>query len=139
MFHHLTNEFLSTALMICFGVGVHSDEVLKKTKYSGSGHLFAITTWAFGITVALFLFDGVCMNPAMVFAQCILGMIPWSSFIPYVIAEFLGAVVASIIIYIMYADHFDASADEVDPVAVRNIFSTNPVIRNIPRNFFVEF
>lgn len=139
MFQNLTAEFLSTALMIIFGVGVHCDEVLKNTKYRGSGHLFAITTWAFGITVALLVFGGVCMNPAMVLAQCILGMIPWSSFIPYTLAELLGAFVASIIVYLMYADHFKASENEVDPIAVRNIFSTNPIIRNLPRNFFVEF
>ena len=51
-------EFLGTALMILFGVGVHCDEVLNKTKYRGSGHLFAITTWGFGITVVLFVFGG---------------------------------------------------------------------------------
>lgn len=139
MFQHLTTEFLSTALMIIFGVGVHCDEVLKNTKYRGSGHIFAITTWGFGITIALFMFDGVCMNPAMVLAQCILGMIPWSCFVPYSLAELLGAFVASLIIYIMYADQFKASENEVDPIAVRNIFSTNPIIRNLPRNFFVEF
>lgn len=138
MFQHLTAEFLSTALMIIFGVGVHCDEVLKNTKYRGSGHIFSITTWGFGITIALFMFDGVCMNPAMVLAQCILGMIPWSCFVPYSLAELLGAFVASLIIYIMYADQFKASENEVDPIAVRNIFSTNPIIRNLPRNFFVE-
>ena len=138
MFQHLTAEFLSTALMIIFGVGVHCDEVLKNTKYRGSGHIFAITTWGFGITIALFMFDGVCMNPAMVLAQCILGMIPWSCFVPYSLAELLGAFVASLIIYIMYADQLKASEHEVDPIAVRNIFSTNPIIRNLPRNFFVE-
>ena len=138
MFQHLTAEFLSTALMIIFGVGVHCDEVLKNTKYRGSGHIFAITTWGFGITIALFMFDGVCMNPAMVLAQCILGMIPWSCFVPYSLADLLGEFVASLIIYIMYADQFKASENEVDPIAVRNIFSTNPIIRNLPRNFFVE-
>ena len=43
--HLLLSEFMGTALMIIFGVGVHCDDVLKKTKYAGSGHLFAITTW----------------------------------------------------------------------------------------------
>ncbi|NEZ46292.1 aquaporin family protein [Clostridium niameyense] len=138
MFQHLLAEFLGTALMIIFGVGVHCDEVLKGAKYRGSGHLFAITTWAFGITIVLFVFGGVCLNPAMALAQSILGMIPWSYFIPYSIAEFLGAVVGALIVYVIYADQFKASEGEVDPIAVRNIFSTNPIIRNLPRNFFVE-
>lgn len=138
MLHHVLSEFMGTALMIMFGLGVHCDDVLKKTKYAGSGHLFAITTWAFGITVVLFIFGGVCINPAMALAQAILGMIPWSYFVPYVIAEMLGGIVGAMIVYIMYADHFKASEGQVDPIAIRNIFSTNPNLRNLPRNYFVE-
>ena len=36
MLHNIVAEFLGTALMILFGVGVHCDEVLNKTKYRGS-------------------------------------------------------------------------------------------------------
>ena len=71
--YNILAEFGSTALMIIFGVGVHCDTVLKGTKYQGSGHMFAITTWSFGISVCLFIFGGsICMNPAMALAQCIL-------------------------------------------------------------------
>lgn len=138
MIHNLLAEFLSTALMIVFGVGVHSDVVLNNTKYHGSGHLFAITTWAFGISVALFIFGGVCMNPAMALAQSILGLLPWSSFIPYSLAEVSGGIVGAVIVWIMYADQFKASEGKVDAVDIRNIFATSPAIRNLPRNFFVE-
>ncbi len=124
--------------MIVFGVGVHSDVVLNNTKYHGSGHLFAITTWAFGISVALFIFGGVCMNPAMALAQSILGLLPWSSFIPYSLAELAGGIVGAVIVWIMYADQFKISAGKIDAVEIRNIFSTSPAIRNLPRNFFVE-
>lgn len=137
MFSKLIAEFLGTALMIVFGVGVHCDEVLNKTKYQGSGHLFAITTWGFGITIALIIFGDVCINPAMALAQAILGLIPWAYFVPYIIAEMAGGVFGALIVYVMYKDHFDASGD-IDPIRVRNIFSTNPNIRNLPRNFFVE-
>lgn len=65
-------------------------------------------------------------------------MIPWSNFIPYCIAEFLGALFGSLVVYVMYADHFKASEGKIDPIAIRNIFSTNPNCRNLPRNFFVE-
>ena len=111
MFSKLIAEFLGTALMIVFGVGVHCDEVLNKTKYQGSGHLFAITTWGFGITIALIIFGDVCINPAMALAQAILGLIPWAYFVPYVIAEMAGGVFGALIVYVMYKDHFDASGD----------------------------
>jgi glycerol uptake facilitator protein len=138
LIHNLLNEFLSTGLMILFGVGVHCDDVLNKTKYHGSGHIFAITTWSFGITACLFIFGGVSMNPATALSQAILGIIPWSSFIPYTLAEFAGAFAGALLAYFMYADHFKASEDTIDGVATRNIFSTNPNLRNLPRNWMVE-
>ena len=127
MLTKLLCEFGATALMIIFGVGVHCDTVLKGTKYQGSGHMFAITTWSFGISVCLFVFGGaVCMNPAMVLAQCIVGLVPWSSCIPFMIADMLGGFVGAVIAWLMYADEFKASEGVVDPIAQRNIFSTNP-------------
>ena len=136
--HLLSSEFMGTALMILFGVGVHCDEVLKKTKYNGSGHLFAITTWAFGITVTLFIFGGVSLNPAMALAKVVLGLLPAEQWLFVSIAEFLGAFAGSVIVWFMYADHFTASEGQVDGIAIRNIFSTNPNCRNLPRNYFVE-
>lgn len=123
MLHNLIAKFLSTGLLILFDVGVHCNEVLTNTKYHGSGHIFAITTWAFGISVALYIFGGVCMNPAMVLAQCILGMLPWTSFIPYVIAEFLGALVGALICYVMYKDHFTESKGNMNPIATTIVLS----------------
>lgn len=136
--HQLVAEFLGTALMIIFGVGVHCCEVLNTSKYQGSGHIFAITTWGFGITISLFIFGDVNINPAMVVAQAVLGNISWANVIPYSVAEVLGGVAGSIAVYIAYADQFKASVD-IDRVKIRNIFSTNPNVRNLPRNFFVEF
>ena len=103
--------------------------------------MFAITTWSFGISVALFIFGGaVCMNPAMVLAQCIVGLVPWSSCIPFMIADMLGGFVGAVIAWLMYADEFKASDGVVDPIAQRNIFSTNPTTEgtNYARNFFCE-
>lgn len=137
--HQLLSEFMGTALMIVFGVGVHADTVLNDTKYHGSGHLFCITTWAFGITVSLFIFGNVCINPAMALAQVILGNMTWGTFFPVVIAEMLGGIFGALIVYVMYADSFKHSYGKIDGVTMRNIFSTSPAVRNLPRNFFVEF
>ena len=141
MLTKLLCEFGATALMIIFGVGVHCDTVLKGTKYQGSGHMFAITTWSFGISVCLFVFGGaVCMNPAMVLAQCIVGLVPWGNCIPFMLADMLGGFVGAVIAWFMYADEFKASEGAVDPIAQRNIFSTNPTTEgtNYARNFFCE-
>ncbi|WP_100489758.1 D/L-lactic acid transporter LarD [Sporolactobacillus pectinivorans] len=138
MIHQLVAEFLGTALMIVFGVGVHCCEVLNTSKYQHSGHIFAITTWGFGITISLFIFGNVCINPAMVLAQAILGNIPWANVIPLSIAEVFGGVFGAIVVFIAYYDQFKASKN-IDRIKIRNIFSTNPNVRYLPRNFFVEF
>ena len=138
MLHNLIAEFLSTGLMILFGVGVHCDEVFDKHKISRKWtHLCDHNMGLWHQCLSIY-FGGVCMNPAMVLAQCTLGMLPWTSFIPYVVAEFLGALVGALICYVMYKDHFTESEGNVNPIAIRNIFSTNPNCRNLPRNFFVE-
>jgi len=138
MLHQLLAEFMGTALMIIFGVGVHADEVLNRTKYHGSGHIFSITTWGFGISIVLLIFGDVFINPAMALAQLILGNISLLYFLIVSLVEVLGAVIGSLIVYVMYADQFKLSEKDIDPIIVRNIFSTAPAIRNLPRNFFVE-
>ncbi len=138
MIHQLLAEFMGTALMIIFGVGVHADIVLNDTKYHGSGHLFAITTWAFGISISLFIFGNVTINPAMALVQVLLGNMTWLTFFPVAIVQVLGGVIGSVIVYVMYADSFDHSYGKIDNEAIRNIFSTSPAVRNLPRNFFVE-
>lgn len=140
MINNLFAEFASAAPMIAFGAGVRCDITLKGSKYRDSGHMFAITTWSFGISVCLFIFGGVCMNPAMALCQAIVGLIPWSSVVPYAVAEVLGGIAGACIAWLIYADDFHASEGEVDPVAIRNIFSTNPTPEsyNLVRNFLIE-
>ncbi|WP_288530406.1 D/L-lactic acid transporter LarD [uncultured Secundilactobacillus sp.] len=137
--HQLLAELMGTALMIIFGVGVHADTVLNDTKYHGSGHLFAITTWAFGISIVLFIFPAVSINPAMALLQFFLGNITFITFVQTSIFEMIGGVLGAVIVYIMYADQFKHSYDKINNVTIRNIFSTAPGVRNLPRNFFVEF
>lgn len=139
MLHQLLSEFLGTALMVIFGVGVHCDVVLNDTKYQGSGHLFAITTWAFGITISLIIFGNVTLNPAMAFVQVLLGNMTWLQFFPTALVQVLGGIVGSCLVYVLYADSFKSSYGHIDNVTIRNIFSTLPAVRNLPRNFFVEF
>lgn len=137
--HRIIAEFLGTALMIIFGVGVHCNEVLNETKHHGSGHMFCITAWSFGITITLYLFNGTFINPSMTLAQAVLGEISWGMVLPYCIAQIAGGFFGAVLVYVCYADHFKISAGKIDPVKIHNIFSTAPAIRNLPRNFFVEF
>ena len=91
--------------------------MLKGTKYQGSGHMFAITTWSFGISVCLFIFgSSICMNPAMALAQCT-GLVPGACSFRGVIAEMLGGFVGAVAAWFMYKDEFKDSEGVVDPIA----------------------
>src|SRR5271165_6242375 len=50
-----------------------------------------------------------------------------------------GGFLGALLVYLCYEDHFTASAGKIEPVRIRNIFSTSPGIRDLPRNFFTEF
>ena len=144
MLTKLLCEFGATALMIIFGVGVHCDTVLKGTKYQGSGHMFAITTWSFGISVCLFVFGGaVCIEPAW----CLpvhRRLVPWSSCIPFMIADMLGGFVGAVIAWLMYADEFKVprvsstplpsatSSRPTPPPRARTMFATSSARLSAP-------
>ncbi|MFR3450713.1 MAG: aquaporin [Collinsella sp.] len=102
--------------------------------------MFAITTWSFGISVPAHLRRRVHEprhGPLPGDRRC---LIPWSSVVPFAIAEMLGGVAGACIAWLIYADNFRASEGEVDGVAIRNIFSTNPTPEsyNLVRNFCIE-
>ncbi|MDR0898895.1 MAG: aquaporin family protein [Lactobacillaceae bacterium] len=136
--HRFLAEFFGTGLMILFGVGVNSAVLLNKSKFKGQGELFAISTWGFGISVSLWIFGDVFINPSMAVAQVVLGNASILQAIVYSIADILGAIIASLIVYVLYKDQFDASSD-IDPVRLRTAFSTTPAVRNLPLNWFIEF
>ncbi len=80
------------------------------------------------------------MNPAMVLAQCIVSLVPWSSCIPFMIADMLGGFVGAVIAWFMYADEFKASEGVVDPHFPAQHFLDQPTTEgtNYARNFFCE-
>lgn len=53
----------------------------------------------------------------------------------YIIAQFAGAFVGAIIVYLMFKDQFDATDD---PGTKLGVFSTGPSVPNMPRNIFCE-
>ena len=54
--------------------------------------------------------------------QLVLGRIDFWYFLAVSVVEISGALVGSLIVYVMYADQFKLSEKDIDPVIVRNIF-----------------
>ena len=134
-------EFFGTALLILLGNGVVANVCLNKTKGQSSGWIVITTAWAFAVYVAVVVtgpYSGAHLNPAVTLGVALKGAFAWELVPGYIVAQVVGGMVGALLVYIMYKDHFTESEGNVNPIAIRNIFSTNPNCRNLPRNFFVE-
>jgi glycerol uptake facilitator protein len=75
-------------------------------------------------------FSGAHLNPAVTIAMATAGKLPWSSVVPYIIAQMLGAMIGALLVWVIYRDHFNRTTDSPTQLAA---FSTSPAIRdNIP-------
>ncbi|MEM0561668.1 aquaporin [Leuconostoc mesenteroides subsp. mesenteroides] len=90
-------EFLGTFMLVFFGTG--------SVVYSAATTQSAITVGlAFGLSLAVAIYafghiSGGHFNPAVSLAMAIQKRLPWVTFIGYVIAQLLGAIVASAAVY----------------------------------------
>ena len=99
-------EFIGTMMLIILGDGVVANVTLNKSGMKGAGSIQI--TFAWGLAV----------------------MVPG-----YIIAQFAGAFVGAVIVYLMFKDQFDATED---PGTKLGVFSTGPSIPNLGRNIFCE-
>jgi glycerol uptake facilitator protein len=131
-------EMIGTALLITFGNGVVANVILNKTKGNGGG-LIAITFgWAMAAFIGVFAVSAVSgshLNPAITIALAIIGKFEWSLVPSYILAQMLGAMIGSFIVWIMYREHFDTTDDTG---AKLGSFCTAPSIRSTLQNFVTE-
>jgi len=132
-------EFIGTCILLVFGAGVVANLSLKKTLGEGNPAWLLITVaWGLGVFVAVFMvgkISGAHLNPAVSVALAVAGKFDWNLVPGYVIAQTLGAMTGSFLVYQLYYDHFKQTEDEG---AIKGVFCTGPAIRNIPRNLFSE-
>lgn len=131
-------ELLGTSLIILFGNGVVANVILDRTKGHGGG-LIAITLgWAMAVFIGVYAtsaYSGAHLNPAVSLANAITGSLPWASLPSYLTAQFAGAALGQLLVWIVYRDHLDATADPATQLAC---FSTGPSIRKPISNLVTE-
>jgi MIP family channel proteins len=102
-------EFLGTFVLIVFGVGVVAQTVLSK---QGAGSPLSINiAWGLAVTMGCYVAAGVTgahLNPAVTLALAIHRRFPAGKVAPYVIAQMLGAFVASAVVYLTYREALTA-------------------------------
>ena len=132
-------ELIGTMFMVFFGDSVVASCVLKKTKNNDAGWLVITTAWALAVAVAVFIFGpltGAHFNPAVTLGLAVIGKFAWADVPMYIIAQLIGGILAGVLVYINFKNHFKVTDDPAGKLAV---FSTGPAIRDYGLNFFNEF
>jgi glycerol uptake facilitator protein len=133
-----TAELLGTMFLILLGTGVVANVVLKGTKGNNAGWMVVTTGWALAVFVGVVVaapYSGAHLNPAVTLGLAIAGKFPWSKVILYIVAQMIGAIIGSMLMWMVYKDHFNATTD---PDAQLAVFSTGPAIKNRVFNLLSE-
>ncbi|CAL8387437.1 unnamed protein product [Boreogadus saida] len=124
-------ECLGTLVLVTFGCGSVAQMLLSR----GSHGRFLSVNLAFGVATTLGILisgqvSGGHLNPAVTFALCLLGRVPWRKFPVYFLFQTLGAFLGAGIIFAMYSDALWAYGQETLVVegtnATAGIFATYP-------------
>ncbi|GGE24478.1 MIP/aquaporin family protein [Streptococcus himalayensis] len=138
MMTEVFGEFLGTALLVLLGNGVVAGVVLSKTKNNNAGWIVITLGWGIAVAIAAFISGNLGpahLNPAVTIGMAVNGTLPWGSVVPYILAQFAGAMLGSLLVYIQYKPHYDVTEDTA---AVLGTFATGPAIRNTLTNFISE-
>ncbi len=131
-------EIVGTMLLILLGNGVVANCLLKDTLGNNGGWLLINLAWGLAVYVAVVVagpISGAHLNPAVSVGLAVAGKFAWAKVGPYVLAQFIGAGLGSILVWLTYRDHYKAT-DDVD--AKLGTFATGAVYRNPVFNVMTE-
>ena len=133
----MVNQFLAelfgTALLILLGDGVVANIALKKTKGNSADLIVVTVGWAIAVAIPVYIFSrvsGAVFNPAVTIALGITGGLAWNQVVVFCIAQFIGAFIGAVLVYLTYYTHFESTEDHD---AKLGTFCTTPAIRNLIR------
>src|SRR5215211_1566643 len=131
-------EFIGTMILIILGDGVVAGVLLRNSKAENSGWIVITFGWAMAVAVAVYcVFQFSCgyINPAVTIGAAVTGGLEWALVPGYIIAQFLGAFVGGVIVWLAYLPHWEETEDEGLKLGV---FCTAPAIYNTPANLITE-
>jgi glycerol uptake facilitator protein len=133
-----TAELIGTMFLILLGNGVVANVVLRGTKGSNAGWMVITTGWAMAVYVGVVIatpYSGAHLNPAVTLALAIVGKFSWAKVGGYLLAQLIGAMIGSFLVWLVYIDHFKTTED---PDCLLAVFSTSPAIKNLLFNLLSE-
>src|SRR5215217_7780968 len=125
-------------LLIILGDGVVAGVLLRNSKAENSGWIVITFGWAMGVAVAVYAVIGISggfINPAVTLGFAAIGQLPWAVVPGYIIAQFLGAFVGAVLVWLAYLPHWEETAD---PGLKLGVFCTAPAIYNTTANVICE-
>lgn len=131
-------EFIGTMLLLILGDGVVANVLLARTKGNNSGWIVITFGWAIAVFVGVFTaagLSGAHLNPAVTIAFAVINELEWSQVPIYILAQFAGAMVGALLVWIAYRPHFSATEDPDLKLAV---FCTGPAIKHTANNLITE-
>jgi len=135
----LLGEFLGTMILILLGDGVVAGVLLKRSKAEGSGWMAITTGWAIAVMAGVFTAvacgsTDAHLNPAVTIGFAIREG-SFAKFLPYVVAQMLGAIAGAALVWLHYHPHWKETPDAS---AKLGCFCTAPAIRHPLANLLSE-
>jgi glycerol uptake facilitator protein len=134
----LVAEFMGTMLLVLLGDGVVANVLLKETKGHDAGWIVITLGWGMAVFVGVFCvadISGAHLNPAVTVGLALAHEFEASQVAGYILAQFAGAALGAVLVWLTYRDHFDATDDADAKLAV---FCTSPAIRRSASNLVSE-
>jgi glycerol uptake facilitator protein len=131
-------ELIGTMFIILLGNGVVANVLLAKSKGQNGGWIVITFGWAIAVFVGVYssaTVSGAHLNPAISIALAAIGKFEWALVPSYILAQLLGAMTGSFLMWLAYKKHFD---EVNDADAMMAIFCTAPAIRNTVANLATE-
>jgi MIP family channel proteins len=124
-------EMLGTFVLIVFGVGVVAQVVLSGN--ANGAYLSINIAWGLAVAMGCYVAGGISgahLNPAVTVALAVHRKFPWAKVGPYILAQFVGAIAASAVVYLTYHEALTAFDGGVRQVvgaqATAGIWATYP-------------
>jgi glycerol uptake facilitator protein len=131
-------EIIGTMTLILLGNGVVANVVLNETKGNGGGWIVITTGWALAVFTGVVIagpYSGAHLNPAVSVGLAVMGEFAWDLLPTYVLAQFIGAMLGTTLVWLVYKDHYKATSNTALKAAT---FYTTPAIRNNYVNLLSE-
>lgn len=131
-------EIVGTMFLVLMGDGVVANVVLRGTKGNNSGWIVIATGWGLAVFTGVVIaapYSGAHLNPAVTLGLAIAGKFAWNLVLIFILAQFIGAMIGALIVFLLYKPHFETTEDPLSKLAV---FCTCPAIRHPISNMFSE-